>query len=66
VTEAAGLEATDLSFGRGYLIPKPFDRRLLERVPAAVAEAAWRTQMARVHLDPEAYRARLAKLAASS
>jgi malate dehydrogenase (oxaloacetate-decarboxylating)(NADP+) len=65
VTEAAGLEAADLSFGRGYLIPKPFDRRLLERVPAAVAEAAWRTQMARVRLEPEAYRARLAKLAAS-
>jgi len=63
VTAEAGLEASDLSFGRGYLIPKPFDRRLLERVPAAVAEAAARTDLARITLDPEEYRGRLAKLA---
>jgi malate dehydrogenase (oxaloacetate-decarboxylating)(NADP+) len=66
VTEAAGVDgAGSLSFGRDYLIPTPFDRRLLERVPAAVAEAAARTGVARVILDPGDYSARLARLAAS-
>jgi malate dehydrogenase (oxaloacetate-decarboxylating)(NADP+) len=31
---------TSLSFGRDYIIPKPFDKRLLARVSGAVAEAA--------------------------
>ena len=31
---------TELSFGKTYIIPKPFDPRLLERVSKAVAEAA--------------------------
>ena len=63
VTREAGLQVSGLSFGRTYLIPKPFDRRLLERVPAAVAQAAARTGVARTVLDPDAYRARLARLA---
>ena len=63
VTAEAGLDASGLEFGRGYLIPKPFDRRLLERVPAAVAEAAARSGAARLALDPADYRARLARLA---
>jgi len=63
VTAEAGIEAADLSFGRGYLIPKPFDRRLLARLPAAVAEAAARTGLARIDLDAKEYRARLARLA---
>ena len=29
-----------LEFGRDYIIPKPFDPRLIERIPKAVAEAA--------------------------
>jgi malate dehydrogenase (oxaloacetate-decarboxylating)(NADP+) len=62
VTAEAGLDGPGPSFGRGYLIPKPFDRRLLERVPAAVAEAAARTGVARVALDPGEYRARLMRL----
>ena len=37
-----------LEFGTGYIIPKPFDRRLKEIVPAAVAEAARRTGVARI------------------
>ena len=28
-----------LAFGRDYILPKPFDPRLIERVPAAVASA---------------------------
>ncbi|HQS37818.1 MAG TPA: malic enzyme-like NAD(P)-binding protein, partial [Methylotenera sp.] len=31
---------TELSFGKTYIIPKPFDPRLLERVSKAVAGAA--------------------------
>jgi malate dehydrogenase (oxaloacetate-decarboxylating)(NADP+) len=31
---------TSLSFGKDYIIPKPFDARLMERVSGAVAEAA--------------------------
>ncbi len=31
---------TELSFGREYIIPKPFDPRLIDRVPPAVAAAA--------------------------
>jgi malate dehydrogenase (oxaloacetate-decarboxylating)(NADP+) len=63
VTAEAGLEGPTPSFGRAYLIPKPFDRRLLSRVPVAVAEAAARTGVARLALDPGEYRARMAKLA---
>ena len=37
-----------LEFGTGYIIPKPFDRRLKDIVPAAVAEAARRTGVARL------------------
>ena len=33
-------QETNLSFGRDYIIPKPFDPRLIEEVPIAVAKAA--------------------------
>jgi len=62
VTPEAGLENSSLAFGRTYLIPKPFDRRLLARVAVAVAEAAVRSGVARLALDPEEYRARMARL----
>ena len=35
-----------MAFGRDYILPKPFDRRLLTFVPAAVAEAAGKTGVA--------------------
>lgn len=38
VLEAYNL--TSLIFGKDYIIPKPFDKRLLERVSSAVAKAA--------------------------
>ena len=38
VLEAYNLKS--LSFGKEYIIPKPFDKRLLERVSGAVAAAA--------------------------
>ena len=55
VTEAAGFEDTDLSFGRGYVIPKPFDRRLLVQVASAVADAAMQTGVAGHTLDLDEY-----------
>ena len=45
-----------LEFGEGYLIPKPFDRRLFTEVSFAVAEAAVRSGVARTALDLAAYR----------
>jgi hypothetical protein len=57
VTSKAGLEPSSLSFGRGYLISKPFDPRLLAR------EAAARTGVARLALDAREYEARLRRLA---
>lgn len=46
VLEAYGLSA--LSFGPDYIIPKPFDPRLIDRVAPAVAAAAVETGVARV------------------
>jgi malate dehydrogenase (oxaloacetate-decarboxylating)(NADP+) len=45
VLHAYGLE--ELSFGPEYIIPKPFDPRLIERLPAAVAKAAIDSDVAR-------------------
>ncbi len=39
-------QLTELSFGKEYIIPKPFDPRLAERVSARVAEAARKEQQA--------------------
>ncbi|MGQ9685586.1 MAG: malic enzyme-like NAD(P)-binding protein [Thiobacillaceae bacterium] len=38
VLKAYGVDR--LAFGREYILPKPFDPRLIERIPAAVAAAA--------------------------
>ncbi len=32
--------ATSMAFGKDYIIPKPFDPRLIERIPPAVAAAS--------------------------
>ena len=45
-----------LEFGTGYIIPKPFDRRLFVEVSYAVAEAAVKTGVARLDVDLAAYR----------
>src|SRR5207245_1699211 len=57
VRRAYGLE--QLEFGREYLIPKPFDPRVLVREASAVAEAAIRTGVAQQILDIAAYREQL-------
>lgn len=54
-----------LAFGREYLLPRPFDPRLLERVAAAVAAAGIRSGVARLRdWDADAYSRRLRRLAA--
>lgn len=45
-----------LVFGREYIIPKPFDNRVLYWVAPAVAEAAMKSGVAREQIDIEAYR----------
>lgn len=54
VLNAYGLSA--LKFGRDYLIPKPFDPRVLLYVAPAVAQAAMQSGVARRHIDLERYR----------
>ena len=50
----------DLKFNQDYIIPKPFDRRVLVWVSAAVAQAAVEDGVARVKdFDVEAYKAKL-------
>lgn len=58
--EVAMAYGRSLSFGRDYIIPTPFDPRLIHRVPPAVAAAGMRTGVARKALpDLEAYAASL-------
>ena len=48
-----------LAFGTGYIIPKPFDRRLFVEISFAVAKAAVASGAARREVDLAAYRAEL-------
>ncbi len=57
---AAAYKGEALSFGPDYLIPKPFDPRLMGVVASAVARAAMDSGVATRPLDdPAAYKARL-------
>ncbi len=57
---AAAYAGEQLTFGADYLIPKPFDRRLIAVVASAVAEAAMASGVATRPLsDLDAYRDRL-------
>jgi malate dehydrogenase (oxaloacetate-decarboxylating)(NADP+) len=42
---------TKLNFGRDYIIPKPFDPRLIARVPPAVANAAMESGVATMPIE---------------
>lgn len=55
-TVAQAYGQSTFRFGPDYLIPKPFDPRVLLWVAPAVAEAAMKTGVARVELDLETYR----------
>jgi malate dehydrogenase (oxaloacetate-decarboxylating)(NADP+) len=48
-----------IKFGADYLIPKPFDERVLWWVAPAVAEAAMQSGVARTQIDIDQYRERL-------
>jgi malate dehydrogenase (oxaloacetate-decarboxylating)(NADP+) len=72
IAELAQAEASDivanayggqaLNFGRNYLIPRPFDPRLIERVAPAVAKAAMDSGVATRPLQSlDAYRERMAR-----
>ncbi len=56
---AAAYEGKRLHFGREYLIPTPFDHRVLLSEASAVAEAAMRTGVARRQIDLEEYKLQL-------
>ncbi len=58
VLKAYGLES--LRFGPDYIIPKPLDPRVMLWEAPAVAQAAMETGVARIHIDIEEYRERLA------
>ena len=60
VCEAFGVK--ELKFGKDYIIPKPFDKRVLTAVAPAVAQAAVNDGVARVKdFDVKAYTEKLAK-----
>jgi malate dehydrogenase (oxaloacetate-decarboxylating)(NADP+) len=52
-------EGESIHFGRDYLIPKPFDHRVLYHVAPAVAKAAMETGESRIEIDLDEYRDRL-------
>ena len=58
VLKAYGLDT--LRFGPDYIIPKPLDPRVMLWEAPAVAQAAMETGVARIHIDIEEYRERLA------
>jgi len=59
---AAAYHGTQLKFGPEYIIPTPFDPRLISYIPPFVAQAAMDTGVARKPIeDMDAYRATLAQ-----
>ncbi|SFR54047.1 malate dehydrogenase (oxaloacetate-decarboxylating)(NADP+) [Yoonia tamlensis] len=58
--EVAMAYGKKLTFGRDYIIPTPFDPRLIHRIPTAVARAGMKTGVARRPIvDMDAYEAAL-------
>jgi malate dehydrogenase (oxaloacetate-decarboxylating)(NADP+) len=47
---------TDLKFGKEYILPKPFDRRVFVDVSTAVAKAAMDSGVARLNIDINEYK----------
>ncbi len=59
---AAAYHGSRPTFGKNYIIPAPFDPRLISHVPPYVAQAAMDTGVARKPIsDMEAYKAALAR-----
>lgn len=58
---------TDMTYGRDYVIPSPFDKRLMVWVSSAVAQAAVEDGVARIKdFNLEAYKAKLQDMAENS
>ena len=50
-------EGKKFTFGKDYIIPTPFDPRLISKIPLAVAEAAMKSGVAKNHItDWEEYK----------
>ena len=59
--EVAAAYGKRLRYGPGYIIPTPFDPRLISEIPPAVAKAATKTGVARKEMtDTKAYKVNLA------
>jgi malate dehydrogenase (oxaloacetate-decarboxylating)(NADP+) len=58
-TVRGAYDGSDIRFGRDYLIPKPFDHRVLFYVAPAVAKAAMETGLARTPVNLDEYVDRL-------
>ncbi len=57
---AAAYQGLKLTYGKDYIIPTPFDPRLMSRIPVAVARAAMETGVARLKISNlDAYAERL-------
>jgi malate dehydrogenase (oxaloacetate-decarboxylating)(NADP+) len=57
---AAAYQGARLRYGANYLIPAPFDPRLISAIPSAVARAAMRSGVATLQIeDMDDYKARL-------
>lgn len=65
VVALAGMARSDERFGKDYVVPGLLDPRLLVGVTPKIAQAAFRSGVARKELDAEAYAANLAKLGES-
>lgn len=57
--EVKSLYGNNISFGRDYIIPKPFDRRVFVDESAAVLESACREGVSRINVNIEEYRKQL-------
>jgi malate dehydrogenase (oxaloacetate-decarboxylating)(NADP+) len=57
---------TDFTFGPDYIIPKPFDTRVIQWVAPAVARAAVDSGVAQIEFDDLAYRERMRSLLGGS
>lgn len=57
---------TDFTFGRNYIIPKPFDPRVIQWVAPAVAKAAVEDGVSQIPFDEKAYRERIRGLKGGS
>ncbi|MES2214485.1 MAG: NADP-dependent malic enzyme [Pseudomonadota bacterium] len=56
---SAAYSGSKLQYGPDYIIPVPFDPRLITAVPMAVASAAMKSNVARKHVDLKQYKLEL-------